>query len=50
MEKKTESLTVKLTPTTKAAIEKEAKEHDWTLSKTAEKILTAWANEQKEEE
>ncbi|MBQ9045333.1 MAG: hypothetical protein IJ112_05245 [Oscillospiraceae bacterium] len=45
-EKKTEVITVRIPPRTKAAIEREAKKRDWSPSKMAEKILSAWAQGQ----
>ena len=49
-EKKTEVLTIRVTAKTKQAIMQEAKKREWTASKMAEKILTAWAESNKEEE
>ena len=46
-EKKTEVITVRIPPTTKAAIEMEAQKHEWTTSKMVEKILTSWADNKK---
>lgn len=45
-EKKTEVITVRIPPKTKAALEKEARDREWTTSKMAEKILSAWAEQQ----
>lgn len=45
-EKKTEVITVRIPPRTRAAIEKEANLREWTPSKMAEKILTTWAEGQ----
>ncbi|MBR2583497.1 MAG: hypothetical protein IKD61_08900 [Oscillospiraceae bacterium] len=47
-EKKTEVVTVRIPPKTKAVIEKEAQSREWTTSKMVEKILTAWAERQEE--
>ena len=49
-DKKTEVITVRLPPKTKAAIIKEAEKRDWSPSKVAEKILTAWAQSQQPEQ
>ncbi|MCR5575910.1 MAG: hypothetical protein K6F56_02755 [Oscillospiraceae bacterium] len=48
-EKKTEVITVRIPPKTKAALEKEAAEREWTTSKMAEKVLSAWAEQQTEQ-
>ena len=48
-EKKTAVMTIRMTEATKQAIEQAAARHDWTPSKMAEKILTAWAHEQSTE-
>ena len=45
-EKKTEVITVRIPPKTKAALEKEAQNKEWTTSKLVEKILSKWAEEQ----
>ena len=45
-EKKTEVITVRIPPRTKAALEQEAQQREWTVSKTAEKILSGWAEQQ----
>ena len=45
-EKKTEVITVRIPPRTKAALEAEAQRREWTTSKMAEKILTSWAEQQ----
>ena len=45
-EKKTEVITVRIPPKTKAAIEREAQQREWTTSKMVEKILTLWAEQQ----
>ena len=45
-EKKTEVITVRIPPKTKAVLEKEAQEREWTTSKMAEKILSSWAEKQ----
>ena len=45
-EKKTEVITVRVPPKTRAAIDKEAQRREWTASKMAEKILTTWAEKQ----
>lgn len=42
-EKKTKVMTLRLTPTTKAVIDREAEKREWTPSKMAEKVLSAWA-------
>ena len=47
-EKKTAIMTIRMTDKTKKAIEEEAKKREWTPSKLAEKILTAWAEEKEE--
>ena len=47
-EKKTEVITVRIPPKTKAALEQEAQRREWTVSKMAEKVLTQWAEEQEE--
>ena len=44
-EKKAETLTVRLTPQTKRLLEAEAERREWTLSKLAEKILSAWVEQ-----
>lgn len=44
-EKKTEVLTVRITSTTKRTLEQAAESREWTLSKMAEKILSAWAEQ-----
>ena len=49
-EKKTVVMTIRTTTATKQAIEREAERHDWTPSKTAEKILSAWAAQQSEQD
>lgn len=45
-EKKTEVITIRIPPKTKAAIEEEAKRREWTPSKMAEKILSTWVEAQ----
>lgn len=45
-EKKTEVITVRIPPKTKAALEQEAQIREWTTSKMAEKILSQWAEAQ----
>lgn len=45
-EKKTEVMTIRVTATTKQAIETEAARRDWSASKMADKILTAWVEQQ----
>ena len=45
-EKKTAVITIRIPPHTRATIEKEAEKRDWTPSKMAEKILSAWADNQ----
>lgn len=47
MEKKTEQIGIRITPSTREILEKEAKKLDWTLSKLAEKILSEWTQEVK---
>ena len=47
-EKKTEVITVRIPPKTKAALEAEAQRREWTISKMAEKVLTLWAEQQEE--
>ncbi len=42
-EKKTEVITIRIPLHTRTAIEREAERREWTPSKMAEKILTAWA-------
>ena len=49
-EKKVAVMTIRMTPGTKQAIEREAERHDWTPSKMAEKILSAWAEQQAQRE
>ena len=44
-EKKTEVITIRIPQKTKEAIVTEAEKRDWSPSKMAEKILTAWAEE-----
>ena len=44
--KKTAVMTIRMTAETKRAIDREAERRDWTPSKMAEKILSAWAREQ----
>ncbi len=44
-EKKTEVITIRVPPKTRRAIEQEAESREWTPSKMAEKILSAWAEE-----
>ncbi len=44
-EKKTEVLTIRITTETKAAITREAEKREWSTSKMADKILSAWAEE-----
>lgn len=44
-EKKTEVMTIRVPLKTKQGIEKEAEKRDWSSSKLAEKILTAWLEE-----
>lgn len=48
MEKKTELIGIRITPTTKKILEKEAEKLEWTISKLAEKILREWTDEAKE--
>ena len=45
-EKKVAVMTIRMTEDTRQAIVREAERRDWTPSKTAEKILTAWARQQ----
>ena len=49
-EKKTAVITVRIPPSTRDAIAREAEKNDWSASKMAEKILTAWAKQQSEPE
>lgn len=49
-EKKTAVITVRIPPSTREAIAREAEKNDWSASKMAEKILTAWAKQQNEPE
>ena len=44
-EKKTEVMTIRIPERTKKAIVSEAEKREWSPSKMAEKILTAWAEE-----
>lgn len=46
MDKKTEVITIRITPSTKQAIVREADKREWSPSKMAEKILRSWAEEQ----
>lgn len=48
--KKTAVMTIRMTTETKLAIDREAERRDWTPSKMAEKILSAWAREQSKRE
>lgn len=48
MEKKTEVITVRIPPKTKAVLEAEAKLREWTVSKMAEKVLSTWAGQQEQ--
>ena len=43
--KKTAVMTIRMTAETKSVIDREAERRDWTPSKMAEKILSAWAVE-----
>ena len=43
---KTEVLTIRIAKSTKMIVAQEAEKREWSTSKTAEKILTAWAQEQ----
>lgn len=45
-EKKTEVLTIRIAKSTKMIVAQEAEKREWSTSKMAEKILTAWAQEQ----
>ncbi len=47
-DKKTEVITIRTSRKTKTALEMEAKEKEWTISKLAEKILSEWAKEKLE--
>ncbi len=46
--KKTEVLTIRITPETMAALQSEAEKREWSKSKMAEKIISNWAELQKE--
>ena len=48
-EKKIAVMTIRMTSHTKAIIDREAQKREWTPSKMAEKILSAWAEQQTEE-
>lgn len=48
-EKKTEVITVRIPPRTKAALEQAALQREWTVSKMAEKVLSVWAEQQGED-
>ena len=48
--KKTAVMTIRMTAETKRVIDREAERREWTPSKMAEKILSAWAMEQSEQE
>lgn len=45
-EKKTEVMTIRVSSSTKQAIEAAAARRDWSPSKMADKILTAWVEQQ----
>ncbi|MBR3860820.1 MAG: hypothetical protein IKM84_02920 [Oscillospiraceae bacterium] len=45
-EKKTAVMTIRMTAKTKETIEREAEKREWSPSKMAEKILSAWAEQQ----
>ena len=49
-EKKTKVMTIRMTDSTRQAIDREAERREWTPSKMAEKILTAWAEQQEAKE
>lgn len=49
-EKKTEVITIRTTSRTRKALEKAAEEREWTTSKMAEKILSAWAEQEENKE
>ena len=44
-DKKTEVMTIRIPQKTKDAIVSEAEKRDWSPSKMAEKVLSAWAEE-----
>lgn len=45
-EKKTEVMTIRVSSSTKQAIEEAATRREWSPSKMADKILTAWVEQQ----
>jgi len=45
-EKKSEVITIRVTPTTKKRIEMEAEKREWSASKLAEKILSTWVEQE----
>lgn len=47
--KKTKVLTIRVTPETMNAIQREADKREWSKSKMAEKIISTWAELHKEE-
>lgn len=47
-EKKTEVITIRVPQRTKEGIEREAEKREWSSSKLAEKILTAWVEQEHE--
>ena len=49
-EKKSEVMTIRITPGTRLAIENEARKREWTPSKMAEKILSSWAQQESQQE
>ena len=49
-EKKTAVITLRTTETTRKKLEIEAEERGWTISQLAEKILTSYTEQKKEEE
>jgi len=48
-EKKSEVITVRVTPTTKRKIEAEAEKREWSASKLAEKILSSWVEQEEKQ-
>lgn len=47
--KKTEVLTIRITPETMGVIQREADKREWSKSKMAEKIISTWAELHKED-
>lgn len=45
-DKKTEVITIRIPPSTKQAILREADKREWSPSKMAEKVLSNWAEQQ----